>query len=501
LLPQTMTVAGDVVSVRWIPSAKQLIARDKRLRPGGAESPWRATLPEQAPLGDMLLGVLRREASNPWNRWRVRLVLDGLTPDGSATGRDVAPAFGDAALEAIARWQEERVRALIARIAIADVELSRRVCVRLGRIAEVASDVWVPAWNADASGLDELAGVVFRDLDASDATIALLVSRWLDQQPKAACWIADDAGVVTRIAWNAEDESDGEKIQSSSPSARPFAPRALATVCVTNLGDQRTLAWASLADEPGSDETELRPVDVGRTIAMTPMLKPARATGPGDAPAAMSDTASNAASLAIRVHAGAWSEKVLGFAALVPVRPPGLVTGRWQQDPSLAVWLDPATPRTDAPSPCAALITRGAPAREGSESEPRWEVYIECATEGGGGNTPAPSTTTPVSDEMDAVVVYAGPANDPVAVLCVSRNGMATDLTGKVVAEDAVAVTREAGRWTARVRLPAKAIDKDGVLRLALSRTDARGVRWCWPRATPPWQAEPSRVPLDTTAW
>ena len=62
-------------------------------------------------------------------------------------------------------------------------------------------------------------------------------------------------------------------------------------------------------------------------------------------------------------------------------------------------------------------------------------------------------------------------------------------------------VSRQGGKWVANVPIPARCVEKDGTLRIAIERTDSRGRRTSWPRPMLPWDSEPGRVALDTKAW
>ena len=120
-----------------------------------------------------------------------------------------------------------------------------------------------------------------------------------------------------------------------------------------------------------------------------------------------------------------------------------------------------------------------------------WNVFIECRS--------------PVIGQAETVRVWVGAFGAPAAILRISsagevvdelgpRQGLSSKVTGAVV-------SRQGDTWTARVPIPARCIEKDGTVRIGLDRTDALGRRTSWPRPMLPWQREPGRVAIDTSAW
>jgi hypothetical protein len=152
----------------------------------------------------------------------------------------------------------------------------------------------------------------------------------------------------------------------------------------------------------------------------------------------------------------------------------------------------------------AAMLHKPAPdpaAQPSSAESRRWELLVECRT--------APALKDIESLKREAVWLFFGPSARPTKILRV-------DLTGTVTFEQPrdpmvppemdqppghVDINRAVDRWSFRLPLPPGAVEADGLLRIGIVRMDATGRRSSWPRPMLPWQLEPGRAALDTSAW
>jgi len=441
LSPRDGTVwIGDTrVTVRWLDAGAR-----------GVE-PVARTL--GVPVTGELRELLGREASSPLTRWRARLILDGLDA-GPTTG-----GFDDPLLESLARQVESRWRVALAGLERADAALARDVRVRLGAVATVADGVAVPAWSPGDASADALLETLLTP-GADGRRLAQLARAWLREQPAGAAWVTDDAGVL------AGPEGTAARV--------PWA-----TVAYTNLSPREQLVWwATQGSVPVMERgIEPTPVQALRTLRFAAPVNPDPGAAPGSVGASV-----------VRIGVGEWSVDAAAIAGPLAVRPPGLVMGPFAPDLTLAHWLAGATPNADEAWTTAAMLSR-------VDGERAWEVFAEMRTDGEAAGE-------------DAIFVYAGPPGKDGFAVRVARDGRGT-LVGlnPAVREElgdaasGVTVARLPDRWTARVRLPARVVEGDGLLRIGLARIDPRGVRACWPRAAPPWQPEPGRVVIDTKTW
>lgn len=429
------------VPLNWVPEPPAVVESDraKLLEQFAAEA-----APDWS-ISQHLEGLLAPERSSPLRRWRYRLLTGTLwTGEGEP--------FADAAVEALARQMDARWRIGLLRLRRADLALARRVEWRLTALVDFGG-VLAPAWPLDGTRLDMLLGDLL-DPRISEVERALRARQWLDEEPPARAWVIDDAGVP-----------DG-------------AGGSIAMCGVANLTGQAALAWAAPASSPTTpDLATLRPF---RALHL-PVLR-----GPSAVPARGGAARARPAPTEVRVRAGRWEERLPVVLDALPLTPPGLTVGPLLADWTLPGWLEgvPAVGE-GAPWPTAALLHR---ASDGSG----WVLYVECAAPGGvQGSVP------------ESVRVWLGPFRRPYAVLRIGADGVVMDemAGGSAEAPHGVVVTREPGRWTAHVPIPGRCIEADGTLRLGIERFDARGQRSAWPRPMLPWQTEPGRVAVDTTAW
>jgi hypothetical protein len=244
---------------------------------------------------------------------------------------------------------------------------------------------------------------------------------------------------------------------------------------VANLLERTTLAWTVTAGASTQPELmTLGAYSVGHVTAAAPE-QPTAATP-------------------VEVHAGRWSATRMLALTKMPASPPGLRADGLLGDWNMAAWLS-GTPDGamlgEAAWATAALIHHGV-------EDGGWWVYVECRSPGMKAKSEGPAT----ADET--VRVWLGPSGLPLAVLKASSAGSSLDELGRDRGTEMsrrARVVREDGRWVAQLPIPGACIDRDGTVWMAVERVDSRGRRSVWPRPMLPWQTEPGRAAVDTTAW
>lgn len=170
----------------------------------------------------------------------------------------------------------------------------------------------------------------------------------------------------------------------------------------------------------------------------------------------------------LRVQAGRWTGRIGFRATPMSASPPGLTLGPLIPQWTMLGWLNGNAGQSDADWATAGLLRR-------SEDGSAWEVYVECRVAADAGQLVGDTVRVFWGSETspDHVIELKAPMRDE------ARND----------------------RWSASVLLPSRAIDADGMLRLSLERTDARGARSSWPRTVMPGDAEPPRAIITLDAW
>lgn len=440
---QSLWVGQRRIPVRWLPALTSVLAQ-------GEKGPFQPILTDNASRL-ALLPLIRAESLTPIGRWRFRMLTDGLSPTAAA-GVGLTPVFDDPVIEAIAKQNEARWRIALALLWRSDADLAMRLMRRLTMIVDFAG-VAAPAWPMDQRMLDSLLSDLL-DPHSPPEQLAVKVEDWIESQPRAAAWVDDDAGT--------------EDVATSHP---------IGSIAVCNLSDRATLAWIGSPHERAG--ANLIPLPMGETRILT-----VRGEGTSS-----SDLIANA---------GKWNRRLTIAACHAPVTPPGLQIGPLFPDFTLSSWTQAAT---DSGSSGRWPTTRPewathAILQQRNEPGSSWELYVECR-----GSTP-PIAGLPSSEE--SVRIWLGARGSPISVLRVTSDGRVSDeaiRTDLAPTPADVRVARTAGSWSFRIPIPARAIGANGVLRIALTRTDSMKRRSSWPRPMLPWQAEPGRAGLDLRAW
>lgn len=414
--------------------------------------PIESSEPARRALGEMI----RPLAADPLERWRVRLLLDRIR--AIALWGDAPPParLSTPTLEAAASQSEWRWRAALERLRRDDAALGADVLAALTgvvplpawadvmggafeRAAPGAPTALLPAWWPDLAGTTGLLRTLLDN--ALNSTARLESTRaWLANVPRLAAWVIDETGEVPGGEPGGADHS------------------TIIAVVAERFGREAAVTLSDEADQPGPP-TKL---DGHRAAVIR-----------ADAAA----VAGAARRLVLRDGTGEWSVAVAN--APIAARPPGLELG-----PLAAEWNIISFARGETLAPTSERACRGVLQRPAGDDG--WELAIECRWPDDSANN-------------DTLRVWLGPFGAPTGMLEITPDGGVRDALQEGAPAPGSA-WREPGGWRALVPIPASAIE-NGRVRLALERTDPRGLRTSWPRAMMPGQPEPGRVIVDLTQW
>lgn len=451
---QGIWFGSERYEINWLPDPERAA-----LESGGRRL-WASPVPPEARTAEPVTRALQTLNADPFQRWRSRLVADGITPTGGedrvgadgtdleALREDLDAGPGSHFLAELARHHEARWQLILGRLALIDEEAAVRLRRRLGGVAWLDGR-WMPMWTPDSSDLRTLQGDLLSPW-VDDRTRVLRALGWLDSQPLALAWVLDDAG----------------------------AP---------GLDDTRlntTIELLSLPARDGSLLLEVGGSGSGPTLETVPPRRVMRVStgvplveGRGRGPDIRTTT--------VPIRIGRSDASVEAMATIPGARPPGVTVG-----PLLRDWTMPAllagSPALEALPPpgvwsSGQIRNTARPGRGGTDDG--WSVYLEL--EGPG--------------DRDAVTIHTGPKAMPHGVWRINRDGTVQRLFGRSDLRS-LSVARTPRGWVLDAGLPASAIDDDGVLRIGLTR-DRDGERTSWPRRMTPGQGEPGRLPIDTTRW
>lgn len=430
---------------------------------------WASPVPAEAREEAAVAAALQALAQDPFQRWRARLVRDGIAPTGGQDrtgpqGTDLNALRDDLATDAqrgflieLARHHEARWQLILGRLALIDPEAADRLRRRLGGVVEI-DDRWLPMWTPDSPDLRALQADLLSPW-VDDRTRVLRALGWLDAQPRALAWVIDDAGDPSPVVAGFEET------------------RLMPTLGLLSLPARD---GALLLEVGGAlDSSQLSTVPSRRMVRVrtgVPIL----------------DRASAAVrTVEIPVRIGRSDTRTEAIASLAPGRPPGVRVGplirRWTL-PALLQSAPDADALPDHITTGQVRRTMGAP--RGSPAA-GWSVYLECTT-----GTPAGEIATGAED---AVTLWTGPYGVPRGVWRVERSGRVHRLFGGSDLVSVRVVETPAG-WALDAVLPENAVDEDDVLRIGLTRTLDDEVT-AWPRRLMPGQDEPGRFPIDITPW
>lgn len=492
VIGQEIWLDGRPITLRWLPRPELLAARfgfdDTADDPaaGAFTNPWASPLPEGWRERPDLLAELGPAFDDPTRRWRAVLATTGLlaepedrvgpiTPELLRSGLVEASArvapIEERLLDAIDAMQQARWRVALAHVWAADPALSMRLRHALAGAAEFrtgrlgSETVIAPVWAADAANAQAL-----RD-DLLDAATPAEQRRaaaeaWLARQKRAVLWVLDDA-------------------VGTAPATLGAMWLAAGDAGLFPLGHGETTGRPDLLVTRRMSVLRRAPIDESGANTGT-----AGGYGSGMGRSAPAEPGIPAASVAFRLDGQIWRLPVLNAPTLAT--PPGVEIGPWHADQTMADWLDSGA----KPSPAgniSGVLTRRSGANAGG---PGWTLFFRIR-----------KADRPDEAELR---IWVGPRTRPAAVITAgvggrleiqqfepdrTELGLPTLVGAEVEADDG-------GRLIElEITLPEGAIGPDGVLHLGAEYENADGARVAWPLPMMPWESEPARRAIDTTAW
>lgn len=228
----------------------------------------------------------------------------------------------------------------------------------------------------------------------------------------------------------------------------------VASVGIANISERATLGWAGIQES----ETEPDPQPLPAHTAIQTAVP-------------MPDSLGGLA--AVELHAGKWMQIRGVIPGRIRITPPGLDISSLLNDWTMRDWLNGTPSQPTNQWNTRARLSK-LPGGYG------WELNIESQAAAGVGD-----------GSKEQLNIFAGPPrpNQPVITVHPSTNSAS------------VRTAQEPGGWRTVIELPPESVEADGTLRLAITRTDARGRRSTWPRPMFPWQTSPARAALNLNAW
>lgn len=483
---QGITVGRTRLELAWHASPVVLSGRDL--------GPWLAAIPQPA-VGEPWLERLSIPlARSPLARWRVRLLFEGLAPTEREAG-GVGPAILgdsfvlDASLPIVGRWPalaQPQLEALamqsdalwqvaLVRLWRADRGLHELVVRTLARVARFDvrdQPLWAPVWDDDAladAGLLRAILSARGNAERRDESIRAAAAAWLAGQNSLCVWLDDPGG--------APDVGGGD---------------ASARIGLLRLADGQSIATASVR---------------GHSSAAMPIALEARVAQQLDVPLPSAHNLRPAAQggVSVEVSVDGRPSWLSVSPSPIPAEPPGLALWPFvrARDRGALVRGDDRVSQPQEPGGTSALLQlagAAGPSDAGqskdlpvaaSRAELSWRLFVECAA------------LTVSEDPSDALRLWLGPSGAPAMALRIERSGRVTDvLTGQDIDAQAagIVVLGRDRAWSCIADLPGDVIATDGTLRIGIERVSRAG-RSSLGAAMFPWQTEPPRVAVDTSAW
>ncbi len=475
---QEIWLDGKPVRLRWLSRPAILGMRlgfDPDQPAGPMEDPWASPVPDEWRARADLVGFLSAAGADPTRAWRAALATTGLHPDpedGSGGTVAITPDLLDASVveaasapvpiaERLARTVRAqtaaRWRVGLARLWAADPVLSLRVRHALagagGFSDESSSRVVAPLWTADDLAAASLLSILL-DTELAASERARRAEDWLNGLPDAALWVVDD----------------GVQSESLSSSATIGA-------MLFSAGDGSAI--------PMGGGTIGRPVPLrARDAAL--LRAPRELVRDGMA--------------VYRIAGENRGARING--AVVPLEPPGVATGTFRGDLSMAAMTGGGQPAVnDAGSVPSGLLSVGN-ARLGTTPGVRVVLRLPGASRDAAGTLLEPSA----AGRGWSARVWIGPYARSRAVVLISGSGGAEvqalpGADGGDLPLPGIDLGVDGNDLLIEVALPPEAAEANGLVHLGIEVLDPHGDRTAWPRAMPPWAVEPARRAVDPSAW
>ncbi len=453
----------------WLPDPMRVILETSSRDDDGF---WDPALSDHQSESQLVQTAIANLRADPFNRWRAQLLSDGFNPsnnDGTSSAHtdreltaihtDLLQTRSSAVLDQVADHFASRWQIILGRIWLIDPSVASRLKARLAQTATTHDGTVVPLWIDDTAQLSALA----HDLLSPFVDDELRVERidaWLDAQPQSMSWVVDDAGQPTRY------------------------PVTLSP----------TVGMLGLRDTLNDSQANLARIQSNGISPIVEMLEPGILTERVlNAPSGVFSPKTQAddhRELSIQIGRDRSSVKVLGN--IPQASPPGVLVGPLLMDWTLHAFSSRRSALGALPLDAqrvAGMVHRIAPLDE-SDHRVGWKLYLECAIDDS------------QSSEDASIGIWIGPMNATRIAWSISRSlGLVEMRSDADLAPDPVYSSVEDGdRWIIELDIPPAAISDDGFLILGLTRDDGSS-RTSWPRRMMPWQTEPGRFVIDTTAW
>ncbi|MBO6512688.1 MAG: hypothetical protein JJ974_01830 [Phycisphaerales bacterium] len=453
----------------WLPDPMRVILETSTRDDDGF---WDPALEPYQSASTLIQTAIANLRADPFNRWRAQLLTDGFDPSNRDSGAsaqtdreliaihtDLVQTKSSAVLDEIADHFAARWQIILGRIWLIDPQVAMRLKSRLAQTATTHDGVIVPLWLDDTAQLSALA----HDLLSPFVNDELRVERidaWLDAQPQSMSWVVDDAGHPTRYP------------VTLTPTVGMLGLRDTLTDSQANLARIQSEGIAPVVEmlEPGVLTERMLPTPSGVFSPKTQSDEPR----------------------ALTVQIGRDRSIIKALGSIPQAEPPGVLVG-----PLLTDWtLQAFSTRRSAlgalppdPQRVAGMVHRIAPLDE-PDHRVGWRLYLECAVDDS------------ASAEETSIGIWIGPMNATRIAWSISRSLGLVEMRSDadLNPDPTYSFVEDGDRWIIELDIPPRAINEDGFLILGLTREDASS-RSSWPRRMMPWQEEPGRFVIDTTAW
>jgi hypothetical protein len=478
--------SGRVLRPQWIdPVVRGADPADPAVRARA----FARVVPQTAVTSPELGTIVGELSADPLTAWRAELVRSGLDPFRSFPGErspsELLTSLDESGQHApgvlLDAWRDLDValwRAALLRLWAFDSRLAERVRLVLGRVVSPRPGSWVPMWVSDDAAAELREHMLSPGL--SSAERGELVARWLEDRPTAAAWVVDDA----------------VQVQGPAPSevvAGMTEDRLVSRVAVADLTGNGTIAWVERTPD-GSGEAIGSDTGGAREIFSVSAQNTIDLSFPAPEPNRFGRREEVWSSLRLRFADGSAELAVQGRS--VGLRPPGYPIVGFQPDLRLDSLIDSESVQIGVlrPPAIAASIERVSvePASRTTLARHAWVLEVRLGSNVGE-NDPT----------HEQVSVWFGRRGRSVARAELDEAGRVDWQTGSESVEPLTRVVfDDAGRVSGLlIEIDNTLVGRDGMLRLGMQAIDPNGTRWSWPRASVPWEDEPSRLGIELDTW